>query len=119
MPFWRLLRSSTTLGILPPSKLGATIAASATAAVPRVLWAAAGRSRATVQRAGAAGWEDAGTLAQLVRASDVIVRIGRINGLVAPPAGRPPSSLCRRLGRAAQQPLRCAARAAWLGSRHG
>jgi len=65
----------TTLGILHPAKMGSTIAASATAAVPHVLWASAGRSSATAQRAAAAGLEDATTVADLIRSSYVIVSV--------------------------------------------
>ena len=67
--------SIAALGILHPGKMGSTIAASAKAAVPRVLWASAGRSGATAQRAAAVGLEDAGTLADLVGGSAVIVSV--------------------------------------------
>lgn len=65
--------SISTLGILHPGKMGSTIAASAKVGIPRVVWASAGRSSASAQRAAAAGLEDAVTVTDLVRASDVIV----------------------------------------------
>ncbi len=67
--------SISSLGILHPGKMGSTIAASAKAGVPRVLWASDGRSKITAQRAAAAGLEDTGTLADLVSISDVIVSV--------------------------------------------
>ncbi len=65
----------TTLGILHPGAMGATIAAAAKPNVPHVLWASAGRSGASVKRAQAHGLEDAGTVAELVRRSDLIVSV--------------------------------------------
>ena len=67
--------SVSTLGILHPGKMGSTIAASAKAAVPRVVWTSAGRSSASAWRAAAAGLEDAVTVTNLVRDSDVIVSV--------------------------------------------
>lgn len=67
--------SVTTLGLLQPGAMGATIGWCATHAVPHVLWASAGRSGASVARAAKAKLEDAGTVADLVRRSEVIVSV--------------------------------------------
>lgn len=69
----------STLGILHPGAMGATIAASAKGVVPRVLWASAGRSGASKARADRHGLEDTGSVADLVRQSDLLV-------CVCPPA---------------------------------
>jgi len=65
----------TTVGLLHPGDMGTTVGAAARANGARVVWAAEGRSGATRDRAGAAGLEDAGTLAALVAASDVILSV--------------------------------------------
>ena len=65
----------TTIGILHPGEMGSAVGAAARAGGARVLWASAGRGGATRQRAAAAGLEDAGTLASLVAASDVILSV--------------------------------------------
>ncbi|OGK78188.1 MAG: hypothetical protein A2W08_09255 [Candidatus Rokubacteria bacterium RBG_16_73_20] len=65
----------TTIGILHPGEMGSAVGAAARAGGARVLWASAGRGGATRARAAAAGLEDAGTLAALVAASDVILSV--------------------------------------------
>jgi 3-hydroxyisobutyrate dehydrogenase-like beta-hydroxyacid dehydrogenase len=64
-----------TIGLLHPGAMGAVVGACARAAGQRVLWAAAGRSADTRARAAAAGLEDAGTVAKVLAASDVVLSI--------------------------------------------
>ena len=66
---------ATTIGLLHPGDMGAVVGACARAAGQRVLWAAAGRSADTRARAAAAGLEDAGTVAKVLAASDVVLSI--------------------------------------------
>jgi 3-hydroxyisobutyrate dehydrogenase-like beta-hydroxyacid dehydrogenase len=66
---------ATTIGLLHPGDMGGVVGACARTAGQRVLWASAGRSAGTRQRAAAAGLEDAGTVAALVAASDVVLSI--------------------------------------------
>jgi 3-hydroxyisobutyrate dehydrogenase-like beta-hydroxyacid dehydrogenase len=65
----------TTIGLLHPGEMGASVGASGRANGHRVLWTSEGRSADTRQRAAAAGLEDAGTLAALVAASEVILSV--------------------------------------------
>ncbi|MBI3635654.1 MAG: NAD(P)-dependent oxidoreductase [Candidatus Rokubacteria bacterium] len=65
----------TTIGLLHPGDMGAAVGAVARGAGARVLWMSTGRGAETRQRAEAAGLEDAGTLPQLVRHSDVILSV--------------------------------------------
>ena len=66
---------ATTVGLLHPGDMGAVVGACARAAGQRVLWASAGRSGETRARAAAAGLEDAGTVAAVIAASDVVLSI--------------------------------------------
>ena len=61
-----------TVGLLHPGAMGVTVGAACRAAV---VWAAAGRSPATRDRAAAAGLTDVGDLAAVVDRSDVIVSV--------------------------------------------
>ncbi len=63
----------TTVGIINPGAMGTSIAASARAAGHDVVWAAAGRSAATHQRAAEQDLRAVETLAQLCAACDIIV----------------------------------------------
>ena len=65
----------TTIGLLHPGEMGASVGASARANGSRVLWVSEGRGAETRQRAAAAGLEDAGTLRALVAASDVVLSV--------------------------------------------
>jgi 3-hydroxyisobutyrate dehydrogenase-like beta-hydroxyacid dehydrogenase len=65
----------TTIGLLHPGEMGAMVGASALADGARVLWASAGRGAATRARAEAARLQDAGSLAELVSRSEVILSI--------------------------------------------
>jgi 3-hydroxyisobutyrate dehydrogenase-like beta-hydroxyacid dehydrogenase len=67
--------AATTIGILHPGEMGASLAATARASGCDVLWASAGRSAATRARATDAGLTDVGSLQALVDRSDVIVAI--------------------------------------------
>lgn len=62
----------TAVGFLHPGKMGVTLASNAHA---KTLWASAGRSTATVQRAESAGVVDAGTVEEMCGASDIVVSI--------------------------------------------
>ncbi|OGA09996.1 MAG: hypothetical protein A3H33_14920 [Betaproteobacteria bacterium RIFCSPLOWO2_02_FULL_65_20] len=64
-----------TVGLLHPGQMGSAVGACALAGGARVLWASEARSAGTRGRAGAAGLEDADTLAALVAASDVILSV--------------------------------------------
>jgi 3-hydroxyisobutyrate dehydrogenase-like beta-hydroxyacid dehydrogenase len=55
--------------------MGVTVAAAVRGAGHRVLWASAGRSKATVRRAEQAGLEDRETLAALCAASDIVFSV--------------------------------------------
>ena len=65
----------TTIGLLHPGEMGASVGAAARANGARVLWASEGRGAETRARAATADLEDAGTLAAVVAASDVIVSV--------------------------------------------
>jgi 3-hydroxyisobutyrate dehydrogenase-like beta-hydroxyacid dehydrogenase len=65
----------TTIGLLHPGEMGASVGASGRAGGHRVLWASEGRGADTARRAGAAGLEDAGSVARLVGASQVVLSI--------------------------------------------
>jgi 3-hydroxyisobutyrate dehydrogenase-like beta-hydroxyacid dehydrogenase len=62
-----------TIGLLHPGEMGAALGAALRAKGETVLWASAGRSEATAERARKAGLEDAGTVEELARRSDVIL----------------------------------------------
>ena len=65
----------TTIGLLHPGEMGASVGASGRTSGHRVLWASQGRGPETAKRATAAGLEDAGTVAAVVGASDVVVSV--------------------------------------------
>ena len=65
----------TTLGILHPGEMGSAIGAGLVQAGHRVLWASAGRSAATAQRAMDAGLVDAGTVEPLVAQCDIVISV--------------------------------------------
>ena len=65
----------TTIGLLNPGEMGSMVGAAVRSGGSRVLWAGEGRSVATRKRASDAGLEDAGSVAALVRASDVILSV--------------------------------------------
>lgn len=59
-------------GVLHPGDMGATVAAACSGTV---LWASEGRSAETCERAAEAGLTDAGTLASLAAAADVVISV--------------------------------------------
>jgi 3-hydroxyisobutyrate dehydrogenase-like beta-hydroxyacid dehydrogenase len=65
----------TTIGILHPGDMGSVVGACAVTAGARVLWASEGRSAGSRERAAGAGLADAGTVAALVAASDVVLSV--------------------------------------------
>lgn len=65
----------TRIGLLHPGQMGAAVGRVLADAGHPVLWASAGRSTASRQRAAAAGLEDAGTLPALAARSEVILSI--------------------------------------------
>ena len=65
----------TTIGLLHPGEMGASVGASGRTSGHRVLWSSQGRGADTARRATAAGLQDAGTVAALVGASDVVLSV--------------------------------------------
>ena len=65
----------TTIGLLNPGEMGSMVGAAVRSGGARVLWAGEGRSAATRKRASDAGLEDAGSVAAVARASDVILSV--------------------------------------------
>jgi 3-hydroxyisobutyrate dehydrogenase-like beta-hydroxyacid dehydrogenase len=65
----------TTIGLLHPGEMGASVGAAARAAGARVLWASEGRGTDTWARAATAELEDAGTLRAVAQASDVVLSV--------------------------------------------
>lgn len=65
----------TTIGLLHPGEMGASVGASGRTGGHRVLWASQGRGADTARRAAAAGLEDAGTVAAVITASDVVLSV--------------------------------------------
>jgi 3-hydroxyisobutyrate dehydrogenase-like beta-hydroxyacid dehydrogenase len=63
------------VGLLHPGAMGAAVGAELARAGHTVRWASAGRSAATAARAAAAGLSDAGDVAGVVAASDIIMSI--------------------------------------------
>ncbi len=63
------------IGVVHPGEMGAAVGAALRSAGHTVLWASAGRSPATVKRAGTAGLEDVETLEELRGKSDVVVSL--------------------------------------------
>jgi 3-hydroxyisobutyrate dehydrogenase-like beta-hydroxyacid dehydrogenase len=64
-----------TFGLLHPGEMGAAIGAALQARGESVVWASAGRSAATIERAEQAGLIDVGDVGELCRRSDVIVSV--------------------------------------------
>lgn len=65
----------TIFGLLHPGEMGAAVGGALHARGGTVLWASAGRSAATVERAREAGFEDVGEVAELCRRSEVVLSI--------------------------------------------
>jgi 3-hydroxyisobutyrate dehydrogenase-like beta-hydroxyacid dehydrogenase len=64
-----------TIAVLHPGEMGSAVGAAALAGGARVLWVSAGRGAATRARAEADGLEDAGVLARVTAASDVLLSV--------------------------------------------
>jgi len=67
--------ANDTIAILHPGEMGAAIGARLRAKDLRVIWAGAGRSAATCARAAVAGLADAGTLRDVLAASDLVLSV--------------------------------------------
>src|SRR6188768_1038162 len=67
--------AATTIGLLHPGEMGAAVGAVLRGHGHRVLWASQGRSPETRKRAEEAGLEDAASLEELVRSSEVIFSV--------------------------------------------
>jgi 3-hydroxyisobutyrate dehydrogenase-like beta-hydroxyacid dehydrogenase len=65
----------TIVGILHPGEMGAAVAAALCKRGETVLWASAGRSAATAERADRAGLEDAGDVTELCRRSEILLSV--------------------------------------------
>lgn len=65
----------TTVGLLNPGDMGSKVGAAVRSSGSRVLWAGEGRSADTRKRANEGGLEDVGSVAALVRASDVVLSV--------------------------------------------
>ena len=65
----------TVVGVLHPGEMGAVVAGALRGRGETVLWASAGRSAATAERAEAAGLEDAGDIAEVCRRCEILLSI--------------------------------------------
>ena len=63
------------IGLLHPGAMGASVGAAARSNQHTVLWASAGRTASTGARARRADLEDAGTVAALVKASEIVLSV--------------------------------------------
>jgi 3-hydroxyisobutyrate dehydrogenase-like beta-hydroxyacid dehydrogenase len=65
----------TVVGVLHPGEMGAVVAGALRERGETVLWASAGRSAATAERAEVAGLEDAGDVAEVCRRCEILLSI--------------------------------------------
>ncbi|MGV0035897.1 MAG: DUF1932 domain-containing protein [Candidatus Azotimanducaceae bacterium WSBS_2022_MAG_OTU7] len=65
----------TTIGLISPGQMGASIGAAAANAGARVIWAGEGRSAASHTRASAAGLENCGTITRLINDSHIVLSV--------------------------------------------
>ena len=70
-----MIVNANTVALLHPGHMGATIGAAVATSGARVVWASRERSKATLDRARQAGLDDAETLADAVRASDIVLAV--------------------------------------------
>jgi 3-hydroxyisobutyrate dehydrogenase-like beta-hydroxyacid dehydrogenase len=63
------------IGLIHPGAMGASVGAAARGNGHNVLWASRGRSESTYARARKANLEDAGTVSELVKASDIVLSV--------------------------------------------
>ena len=64
-----------TVGLVHPGRMGAAVGREPAGAGTRVVWCAAGRSEATVRRAGEAGLDPVPDLAALAAACDLVISL--------------------------------------------
>ncbi len=72
----------TVVGLLHPGEMGTPVAAALRGHGETVLWASAGRSSATAERAERAGLEDAGTVAELCGRCEILLSVCPPNAAV-------------------------------------
>ena len=65
----------TVVGLLHPGEMGTAVAAALRGGGETVLWASAGRSSTTVERAEQAGLEDADSVPELCRRSEILLSV--------------------------------------------
>jgi 3-hydroxyisobutyrate dehydrogenase-like beta-hydroxyacid dehydrogenase len=65
----------TVVGLLHPGEMGAAVGGALAGRGIEVLWASAGRSTVTVERAEAPGFEDAGDVAEVCRRCEILLSI--------------------------------------------
>jgi 3-hydroxyisobutyrate dehydrogenase-like beta-hydroxyacid dehydrogenase len=65
----------TCIGLMHPGAMGASVGAAARSNAHTVLWASTGRTASTWARARRANLEDAGTVAELVKASEIVLSV--------------------------------------------
>jgi 3-hydroxyisobutyrate dehydrogenase-like beta-hydroxyacid dehydrogenase len=65
----------TAVGLLHPGEMGSAIGGALRGRGETVLWASAGRSAATAERAERAGLEDVGEITELCRRSEVVISV--------------------------------------------
>jgi 3-hydroxyisobutyrate dehydrogenase-like beta-hydroxyacid dehydrogenase len=65
----------TVVGLLHPGEMGAAVGAALRARGVGVLWASAGRTAATAERAEEAGLEDAGGVGEVCRRSEIVLSV--------------------------------------------
>ncbi|HET8752148.1 MAG TPA: DUF1932 domain-containing protein [Gaiellaceae bacterium] len=65
----------TVVGVLHPGEMGAAVAGVLRERGEAVLWASAGRSAATIERAQGAGLEDAGEIGELCRRCEILLSV--------------------------------------------
>ena len=70
-----MAQATKTVGLLHPGEMGTAVGASVVAGGARVLWASEGRGAATAARAKDIGLEDAGSLAALVKSSQIVLSV--------------------------------------------
>jgi 3-hydroxyisobutyrate dehydrogenase-like beta-hydroxyacid dehydrogenase len=65
----------TVVGLLHPGEMGTAVAGALRSRGETVVWASAGRSKATAERAERAGLEDAGDVAELCRRCEIVLSV--------------------------------------------
>ncbi len=65
----------TTIGLINPGAMGASVGAAAMQTGATVIWASEGRGLATKERAQESGLEDCQTLQNLIKTSEIILSV--------------------------------------------